>query len=421
VSGESSELVIQTLHNHSAAIILSPASLQNQFLVTIPVMRFQTLAPVAVAFCLMIAFSTPGTGAPSTRQAALLDSPVSEAEIVAAQQFGQTLSISEWLGPMAPVALSPFFGITCLSGMSMFGGGWISQGNPLVGESSPLNNPAVFWTFLSLTILTSIPRLTKVSKPFAQAIDQLEAWSGIITMLVMKIMISSADGAESAVPVVQLGLLSVSADVVLMLAATINVFVINAVKFFFEVLIWLTPVPFLDAVFEFCNKAVCAALMALYAWSPTIAAALNAAMFLVAMIIFGWVYRREIFFRTILFDAVRTLWSSPKPSAILVVFPSVAVGSIKARSKCTIQRTADGWMLTSEPWFRRAVHVSLSESGRPFLQRGLFSSSLVFSEPALELTFSRLFNGSLPQLASELGVSYSGGVAADRALKAEFS
>ncbi len=44
-----------------------------------------------------------------------------EQDIVAAQQLSQQLSVAEWLGPMAPVALSPFFGIMLLSGLSFFG------------------------------------------------------------------------------------------------------------------------------------------------------------------------------------------------------------------------------------------------------------------------------------------------------------
>ena len=65
-------------------------------------------------------------------------SPISEADITAAQQFGHSITVPEWLGPMAPVALSPFFGITCLSGMSLYGGKWISQTNPLQNPTRPM-------------------------------------------------------------------------------------------------------------------------------------------------------------------------------------------------------------------------------------------------------------------------------------------
>ena len=331
--------------------------------------------------------------------------PISEAEIVAAQQFGQTLSIAEWLGPMAPVALSPFFGITCLSGMSLFGANWISPGNPLMGENSPLHNPAVFWTFLALTIATSVPRLAKVSKPFAQALDQLEAWSGIITMLVMKVLLSSqSDVEEVTIPVAQMGLIRFSMDVVLMIAAAINILVINAVKFFFEVLIWVTPVPFLDAVFEFSNKAVCVALMALYAWSPSTAAAVNAVMFFVCFMVFGWIWRSEIFFRTMLLEFFRSQLGRSRPGTSLVVFPVSAVGPIKARAKCFLRRSDNGWQLVYEPWFRRTVCVEFAPDNRPLLKRGLISNQICMTTACVTFTFGRLHNDCLPDLAVSMNL-----------------
>lgn len=347
-------------------------------------------------------------------------SPISESDITAAQQFGHAITVPEWLGPMAPVALSPFFGITCLSGMSLFGGKWISQTNPLLGDNSPLHNPAVFWTFLALTILTSIPRLTKVSKPFAQAVDQLEAWSGIVTMITLRVLISSAGETAEVPDVVHAGIFSMSTDVLMMLAAAINIFVINAVKFFFEVLIWLTPVPFLDAAFEVCNKTLCAVLMAIYAWSPVVATALNLAMFAAAAIAFGWIHRRQVFFRTMLLDLVWGMVASPQPCCSIVVFPSAAVGGIKARSYCILERKTAGWVLQHRPFLRSVVTVEIGDEQRCEILRGVFTNSVAFPEPAVQLTFSRLYNTSLPLLADHLKVTLPDGVDVSRQRRTEF-
>ena len=368
------------------------------------------------------------------RQAASSESsPISDADIVAAQQFGHSITVPEWLGPMAPVAMSPFFGITCLSGMSLFGGKWISHANPLLGDNSPLHNPAVFWTFLALTILTSIPRLTKVSKPFAQAVDQLEAWSGIVTMITLRMLISSAGETAEVPDVVHAGIFSMSTDILMMLAAAINIFVINAVKFFFEVLIWFTPVPFLDAAFEVCNKTLCAVLMTVYAWSPAFATSLNLAMFVAAAIVFGWIHRRQVFFRTMLLDLVWGMVSSPPPSVSIVVFPTTAVGGIKARAYCTLERSSSGWVLQHRPLLRSVVTVSIgdrdsigdgdssSDGERPEILCGFFTNSITFSKPAVQLTFSRLYNANLPQLADQLKVTLPEGVDTSRQRRAEFA
>ncbi|MCA9035106.1 MAG: hypothetical protein KDA91_08250 [Planctomycetaceae bacterium] len=318
-------------------------------------------------------------------------------DIVAAQQFGSHLSIAEWLGPMAPVALSPFFGITCLSAMALFGGDWLSNTNPLLGDHSPLHNSAVFWTFLGLTLLTSLPRLTKVSKPFAQAVDQLEAWSGIVTMILMRVLMSSGDIPAEA-EVVQLGILSASADVLMMIAAAVNILVINTVKFFFEMLIWITPVPFLDAAFEFANKSVCALLMAIYAWSPFVATTINLALFLVCALAFGWIYRREVFFRTMLVDAIcATLWKQTACSPI-VVFPRNAINAIKVRSRCLLTPTDGGWRLVQPRMFRSDLVVEIPRQGA-IIRKGLFCNSMTFEVLKADVTFSRRFNDDLMTLA----------------------
>ena len=384
----------------------------------------QLFAIGALVLTLFMAMSV--SAAASVPQQRETTSEISEAEIVAAQQFGQTLSIAEWLGPMAPVALSPFFGVACLSGLSLFGGSWVASGNPLIGPDSPLHDTRVFGVFLVLTLLTSIPRLTKVSKPFAQAADQLESWSGVITMLVLRYMISSeAAVTEESVAMVQLGLFSFSADLVLMLAAAVNIFVISAVRFFCEVLIWLTPVPMLDAVFELCNKVVCAMLMALYAWSPMLALTLNAVIFLAALLVFGWVHRREIFFRTMLFDFLRATCGSPRPgdASSLIVFPVRAVGAIKARAQCELRPTDGGWMLTCHRWFGRTIHFAVVGRSQPIVRAGLFSNAIEFSDPAVVLTFSRLYANSMSNMAAKFRLSLpeDQNIPAAQDVKAEFA
>ncbi|MEZ6059721.1 MAG: hypothetical protein R3C19_05105 [Planctomycetaceae bacterium] len=335
----------------------------------------------------------------------------SSTDVVAAQQLVHGMGVADWLGPLAPVALSPFFGITCLSGMAIFGKGWVSAENPFLGATSPLNNPAVFWTFLALTLVTSIPRFTKVSKPFAQAVDQVEAWAGIITLLTLKVLMSATTGSDVTVEapeVVQLGVISVTVDTLLMVAAAINIFVINTVKFFFEVLIWITPVPAIDAVFEVANKTACAVLMAIYGFSPTIATVINLAMLAACLVVFRWIYRREVFFRTMLLDAVWALISPPKTQLRpeVVVFPVATVGTVPARSRCILSRSEAGWLLTQCRLLRDDAVTKIPFDGcRAELVTGYFTNSIRLSgSHTAELTFSRWYNGQLPALVEALDV-----------------
>lgn len=366
---------------------------------------------------------------PSESEPPAPPSDISVTDIVAAQQFGETLAITEWLGPLAPIGLSPFFGITCLSGMSIWGEGWVSADNPMLGQHSPLNNQAVFWTFLILTFLTSAPRLTKVSKPLAQAVDQVEAWAGIITLVALKIALTASASDAETVPEIRMGSMSLTVDALLIVAAAVNVFIINAVKFFFETLIWITPFPTIDAIFECANKCVCGLLMMVYGLSPTLATVLNLVILSICLVIFRWAWRRQIFFRTMLVDAGWAMVSPPKtlPEPGLVVFPATEFGPFAARTRCVLYASESGWTLVQERFLRSDVSLELPNSGcQAQMDIGYFTNSIrITGQHSATLTFSRLHNHQLGQLAESLNISAAAaGAGADLSraeLKAELS
>jgi hypothetical protein len=140
------------------------------------------LAVIFVGITTLASFQLPDSLPPS-----LTENPLSLGDQQQAQALTQSIQAAEWLGPLAPIAISPFFGITCLAAISQFGGDFLPV-NSFVSNNPVLNNPTIFWIFLALTLLTSLPRFTKVSKPAAQAIDQVEAYAGIITILIIRFL-----------------------------------------------------------------------------------------------------------------------------------------------------------------------------------------------------------------------------------------
>lgn len=340
-----------------------------------------------------------------------VDRQFSEKDLAAAQQVTQSLGIAEWLGPLAPLALSPFFGIACLSGLSLFGGDWFGSNNPFLGDSSPLHNEVVFGVFLVLTLITSLPRLTKISKPFVQMTDQLEAWAGIITMLSLKFLVTGdVTDATPENQIVMLGMLSATTDVFLMIAATLNVLVINSVKFFCEMFIWIIPIPLIDAAFEALNKSACAALMMIYGYSPYLATCINLGIFLVAAVVFRWVYRQEIYFRTVLLDAAlqKIFPAKSLPTAGLIVFAGGDFRELKYRSRCVLTRTDGGWQLVQRRLLRSAVILQLPASHwKMAMSCGLFAHTIQAQgvEEKIQLTFTRKYHLLLPELSDSLGVT----------------
>ncbi len=332
-------------------------------------------------------------------------------DIVATSAWAESLNLADWLGPLAPVALSPFFGIALLSGLSLYGPDWVTD-NALLGSSGPLQSQTLFWIFVALTLLTSLPRLTKVSKPFAQAVDRLETYAVIVILLIIKVvsaMETPVDG-ETQVAMIQFGVLSFTADTLLTIAMVVNVLVINSVKFFFEFLVWLTPVPFLDAVFEVCNKSVCAALMAIYAYSPTLATIINLAVLVIAALMLRWISRRVQFYRTMILDPILArLWSgfgTPKRPE-LIVFPNDSIGPFPAKSRLRLCRdeSGDGWQLVSANWWSPARVHKLSAETRPTLAKGWVMHSVEVQEvEKCRLCFSRRYDRTLAELAESMAI-----------------
>ncbi len=383
---------------------------------------FLRLLVIVLGLTTLATFQLPDVPLPRS----LTETPLSIDDQQSAQALASTLQTSEWLGPLAPIAISPFFGITCLCGITQFGGDYLPV-NAFISNNPVLSNPVVFWVFLGLTLLTSLPRFTKVSKPAAQAIDQIEAYAGIITILVIRFLPGWLDSlgeqpSETAM-VLQMGIFTVTADLLLAVAAIINIVVINSVKFFFEILVWLVPLPFIDAVLELSNKAFCAALMAIYAFSPLVATALNALMFLICLLMFRWINRQVGFLRAMIGDPVLAMviprYGRPE-KPVLTVFPESNFGSFAAKSKLHLQPIESGWQLVQYRFLLPTLTMDLGrEETRMVMKEGLFLNSIELSGVhSGRLLFSQRYRGKNSALAELIKIDHSNEVF-DGDLKAE--
>ncbi len=351
---------------------------------------------------------------PLTDTPVAIDDPLSATDHLMATQLAGAVSSAEWLGVLAPIAISPFFGIACLCFLSQYCGSIIGANN-FISNNPVLQEPLVLWIFVALTVVTSLPRLTKVSKPAAQAIDQLETRSAIITILVIKVVGATAaanaapEAALAAPQVVQMGMFSFTADALLSVAAVVNILVINTIKFFFEVMIWLTPFPFVDAMFEAANKAACAGLMAVYAWSPPAATILNLILFAICAVAFFRVKRRVGYLRAILVDPIYAMFNNsygdPK-SSDLVVFPQNGFGPFPAKAKLRLAKTSTGWRLCWNRFLLPGKTMLMDrETTSIEMDPGLIVHKLLIAgdEPGA-LLFTRRYSSHLHELADQLSV-----------------
>lgn len=288
-----------------------------------------------------------------------------------------------------------------------------------------LNSGLVFAIFLALSIATSLPKMTAVSKGFAEAADQLETYAGIITYLVIFCLAGSGGETTSQPVAYSAGIISFTGDTLLMITVVINIIVINTVKYFFELLVWISPIPALDAVFETANKAVTAVLAVIYAFSPKLAMVLNVILFLICLMIFNWVRRRIKYYRVMFISPIiakimgKTDFSPPlhinaKISAVvehskplLKVFPARRIQKIKKKEMCWLTPGKDGLFLVKFRLIRQPKVAKLDMTNAQIeISTGLLTNTIEIisqqmSKPA-RLAFSRIYNMQLDSIAAAL-------------------
>jgi hypothetical protein len=370
------------------------------------------------------------------------DQMVNAAKQIADKYVPKELGFSESVGALAPIALSPFFALTCLSGASILAEHHVLPDavskNAFLTGNGVLNNPFVFFGLLALTVITAAPKLTKVTKPLAQAIDQIEAHSGIIAVAAVQLLSSfhvqhaQPQTAEMAV-FYQAGLLDVPWGVLMAAFSVVNIFVVNTVKFFFEVLVFLSPFPAVDAALEAANKTVTGALIALYIWSPAVATVLNLIIFFVCLVIFAWAYRRVVYMRSILGDPVLGWMAErifrrphvtptstrlspslaravPDAKLVLKAFSGKHALGLKRKTRGFLVLSGDRLQFVRRRFLRSPHVVALPSAGHTVkLDRGLLSNAVVIEndagDVAMSVLFTRRYNPVLDSIRTLVGAA----------------
>lgn len=305
-------------------------------------------------------------------------------DVAQAQRISEFVAAQDWLGPISAIALSPFFGLACLSGIATYGPEWL-RNTPLLSVSGPLNSPFLFWCMAALTLVTSLPRWTKFSKPIAMALEKVEAYSAIIILLVIRFS-ANALGTDSgtdiaAVPpsFAEAGILSLPLEILLSIALAINLIVVNTVKLVVDLLVWLTPIPAIDLILEGVGKLVTAALLGLYAFSPFLATLVNLGIFLACSLIFFASKRALLYFHEVYVRPTieRVIGRSPSSTSMQSVFLDRKWNGYPRRSRGHLVPHPDGKtsQLSLTRWFSTQRFDVRIPAAKPTL--GVLADTLV--------------------------------------------
>jgi hypothetical protein len=323
------------------------------------------------------------------------------------QQAVQLLPLSDLLGPLAPIAISPYFGIALTSVASMV------QDFSFVQENFPgfANNGFLktnkylgqWWVALILIILlmvTSFPNYFKATKTVGVVITYIEDISGLIFVVLMYAVpvytIVTASPAEQHSNNAEF--YSSIYNIFILIVVVINYFVIQTVRYFFELLIFIVPVPFLDAFFEGCKKTICGALYAIYMISPILVLVLNIIIFIIYLLLFNrakrslnfhlyvyvkprinkWFGNTRLLVNTAIENKLKKYFTELKIA--IPVYPTTKIGKIKRKKKSWLINDGNDTYLVRfrflrKPIIEKFININDYKIGKDFFFMRIFAKT----------------------------------------------
>ncbi len=265
------------------------------------------------------------------------------------------LLLSEQLGMLGPVAISPYWGLFLASASSMLGLG----NNEYLMTHPLLGNWIVFGLFLLIAIITSIPNITKYSKALGVAVNYLEDNTAIVVVVLTLFlqMVGTAIGETS--PHGEFGFFGTSIYTVMLMAfSAFYMFVVTTVRLFFEIMAFVTPIPFVDTVTEILKKISSLVMMGVYFVSPEIALGISLILLVIAFFFFkkastslkyfkdfyispilGWIMGKR---RTVLDQGIAKKIKNKNIQYAIPVWPLESYGSIQKKKKTWLIKEEDG-------------------------------------------------------------------------------
>lgn len=216
----------------------------------------------------------------------------------------------EVFGPLPAIASTPFLGLAVLTGTAllvdepMFAKSeWrliqqIRQ-NSLILQAKQFANWWLLGTFSLLAGLTWLVNSGKIRGVFGKfvriaediAVGLLYLRIGADTLL-PKDLTASSSGLHLSIMQASLFSDVDSSTAILILAALISLVTMMLTRLALDVLIWLSPVPFIDLIFETCKVIFSLAFLAIYfLLSPLVAAILGILLLVPCFILLPWAVR----------------------------------------------------------------------------------------------------------------------------------
>lgn len=234
----------------------------------------------------------------------------------------------EVFGPLPAIVSTPFLGLAVLTGTALFVDEPIFANSNLrliqqIRQNSLIlqaKQYASWWLFGIFTVLAGLTWLVNSEKlrgtigKFVRIAEDIAV--GLLYLMVgAEALIPNSHNASSLVLHPTIAFASVvpgleSSTTILILAALISLVTMMLTRLALDVLIWLSPVPFIDMLFETCKVVFSLVFLAIYfLLSPLVAAILGILLLVPCFMLLPWAVRLLHFGYRIVLCPILAQWS----------------------------------------------------------------------------------------------------------------
>ncbi|NQX92975.1 MAG: hypothetical protein HRT74_12790, partial [Flavobacteriales bacterium] len=322
-----------------------------------------------------------------------------------------------YIAQLAPMAINPYLTIFLTSLFSNLG-----LTNDLVMTNAYLANGWVLGISGALVAITSLPKILgdKLTGPLSLAINYLDTKAAIIiniSVLLLPVFFDSSEQMQETAMMV-MGLDISFKTLVLIIVSVIYLVVVMTVKFFLETLIFLSPIPLLDSIFEILKIVLTIGLTFLALVFPYFALFLTIISFLICLIFYKRAKRKLVQIKYLIIDPVLNviffrkvaLVSPQSPDKVkkedcVLLLPIVTVqkiGSIAVAKKAHLQKENEISSVHTWHWIKGEKEEVLDLNGAVLVNRTLSMS--IEKEGKKLIKINNSYRKHIDEIAGTLGI-----------------
>lgn len=206
------------------------------------------------------------------------------------------------VGPMPAVASTPFFGLAALSAAGLVAKTDLVRGsthpwvrafrnNALIREAQRYSNWPVLLTLAGLALVTYLANTGKVRGLIGKLLRIVEDSSSVLLYFALSLGALDFVAPPHAPTVAHLSILGDARQDLVAFGLALGLAAMVLVRYAFDVLVWLVPIPLVDFGFETLKKLLTVGFLCLYLFAPAVAAAVALLLLILAMLLAPWALR----------------------------------------------------------------------------------------------------------------------------------